>query len=62
MTVCGSMGYYRNETKEALALIANGRINRDMLITKKFSLEEAADGFVLQSNPFNSVKILIVND
>jgi threonine dehydrogenase-like Zn-dependent dehydrogenase len=62
MNVCGSMGYYTSETEEALALIANGRVNRDMLITKKFPLEEVADAFALQSDPFNSVKILMVND
>jgi threonine dehydrogenase-like Zn-dependent dehydrogenase len=62
MTVCGSMGYYRDETEEALALIANGRVNRDMLITKKLPLEEVSNAFVLQSDPLNSVKILIVND
>jgi len=60
MTMHGSMGYYPSETEEALALIARGKVNRDLLISHRLSLSEVAEGFALQADPDRSMKVIIV--
>jgi threonine dehydrogenase-like Zn-dependent dehydrogenase len=60
MTVHGSMGYYPEETQEALSLIASGRVNRNLLISHKMPLSEVSEGFALQANPTESMKVVIV--
>jgi len=59
MKLFGSMGYFPSETEEALSLIADGRVNRDLLISHKMPLSEAAEGFALQANPAESMKVII---
>jgi threonine dehydrogenase-like Zn-dependent dehydrogenase len=61
MTIFGSMGYYDWETKEALDLIASGKVNRDILITHKIPLDNVIEGFDLQGNPYESFKVIIVD-
>jgi threonine dehydrogenase-like Zn-dependent dehydrogenase len=61
MTIYGSMGYYEHETKEALDLIASGKVNRDMLITHKLPLEKASEAFAIQGNPNEAVKVVLIN-
>jgi len=61
MCILGSMGYYRNETEEALALIASGKIDRNMLITHRFPLEKVEQGFLTQGNPHESIKVMVVD-
>jgi threonine dehydrogenase-like Zn-dependent dehydrogenase len=60
MTVHGSMGYYPSETEEALSLIAEGRVDRDLLISHRLPLEEVAEGFALQADPDKSMKVVVV--
>ena len=59
MNLFGSMGYFPSETEEALSLIADGRVNRDLLISHKMPLSEVAEGFALQANPAESMKVII---
>jgi len=61
MSILGSMGYYRSETEEALSLIGSGKIDRDMLITHRFPLEQVEKGFLIQGNPHQSIKVMIVD-
>jgi len=61
MQILGSMGYYENETAEALGLIGSKRVDRDILITHRLPLEQAADGFKTQCNSRESVKVVLVD-
>jgi threonine dehydrogenase-like Zn-dependent dehydrogenase len=61
MSVLGSMGYYDHETVEALNLIGTKKVNRDILVTHKIPLEKAAEGFRIQGNSRESVKVVLVN-
>lgn len=62
MSVLGSMRYYPEETKEALRLIADGRVNRDILISHTLPLQDAKEGFEIQGDPDASMKVVILND
>ena len=62
MSVLGSMGYYPEETAEALKLIADGRVDRDILITHTLPLEEVEEGFAIQGDPDASVKVVMLNE
>jgi threonine dehydrogenase-like Zn-dependent dehydrogenase len=59
MNIFGSMGYYPSESAEALSLIAEGRVNRDLLISHTLLLSDVAEGFALQANPSESMKVII---
>lgn len=59
MNIFGSMGYYPSESAEALSLIAEGRVNRDLLISHTLPLSDVAEGFALQANPAESMKVII---
>jgi threonine dehydrogenase-like Zn-dependent dehydrogenase len=61
MRILGSMGYYPNETQEALDLIASGKVNRDILITHRMPLEKVAEGFELQGKPQEAFKVIIID-
>jgi threonine dehydrogenase-like Zn-dependent dehydrogenase len=56
------MWCYPEETKEALRLIADGRVNRDILISRTFPLQDVKEGFEIQGDPDASVEIVILND
>jgi threonine dehydrogenase-like Zn-dependent dehydrogenase len=62
MSVLGSMGYYPEETKEALGYIADRKVNRDILVTHTLPLEEAKKGFEVQADPDSSIKVVILNE
>lgn len=62
MNIRGSMGYFENETQEALDLIASGRVDRDMLITQRLPLAQVSEAFALQANPSRSIKVMVVNE
>jgi len=62
MSILGSMGYFKSEAKEALALITSGKVDRDILITHKLPLEKAGEGFTIQGNTNESVKVMLIND
>jgi len=38
---------------------AEGRVNRDLLISHTLPLSDAAEGFALQANPAESMKVII---
>jgi threonine dehydrogenase-like Zn-dependent dehydrogenase len=61
MTIYGSMGYYDHETQEALDLIASGRVNRDILISHRLPLEKAPEGFSVQADPVESMKVILTS-
>jgi len=61
MTVHGSMGYFEHETQEALDLIASGKVNRDILISHTLPLEKAPEGFAIQADPVESMKVILVS-
>jgi len=61
MQVLGSMGYYESETREALDLIAGGKVDRDILISHRFPLEQATEAFRAQSNANESIKVMITD-
>ncbi len=61
MQVLGSMGYYESETREALDLIASKKVDRDILISHRFPLEQAAEAFQAQSNANESIKVMITD-
>ncbi len=60
MQILGSMGYFPEETEEALNLIASGKVNRNILITHKFPLDKAPEAFKMQGNPEESVKVMVI--
>jgi threonine dehydrogenase-like Zn-dependent dehydrogenase len=62
MFLMGSMGYYPEETAEALDLIASGRVNRDILVTHTLPLIDVARGFEIQGDPDGSLKVVILNE
>ncbi|UCB47120.1 MAG: zinc-binding dehydrogenase [Spirochaetota bacterium] len=59
LSMYGSMGYYPNETEEALTLIARDPEKRNLLISHMLPLSNVAEGFALQSDPERSVKVII---
>ena len=60
MSIMGSMGYYPSETAEALELITSRKVDRDILITHRFPIDKAAEGFRVQGDSSKSVKVMIV--
>jgi len=61
MQVLGSMGYYESETREALDLIAGMKVDRDILISHRYPLAEAAEAFKTQGNANKSIKVMITD-
>ncbi|MFW6139325.1 MAG: zinc-dependent alcohol dehydrogenase [Spirochaetota bacterium] len=62
MSILGSMGYSPSETREALHLTGSGKVNRDILITQKYPLDQAAQGFETQGKPHQCIKVVILSD
>jgi len=60
MEILGSMGYWPNETEEALNLISSGKVNRDILITHNFRLDEVEKAFKVQGNAAESIKVMVI--
>ncbi len=48
------------ETRLALDMLRNGRINADMVITHRFALQDAAQAFQLVAKPGDALKAIIV--
>lgn len=61
MSVLGSMGYLESETREALDLIVQEKIDRGMLVTHQFPLEKVEEAFSKQGNPEESVKVMLTS-
>ena len=62
MKILGSMGYFPNETEEALNLISSGKVNRNILVTHRIPLDKAPEAFKIQGNPEESVKVMAMCD
>lgn len=50
------------ETRQALALLGNGRIQSETIITHRFALQDAAQAFHLVAHPGEALKAIIVLD
>ena len=61
ISLYGSMGYKDEEAAEALRLISSGKVQRDLLVTHTFPLEQAHEAFRVQGNLSVSIKVVVVN-
>lgn len=59
MTVSGVLGYTEDDVKQALQLIADGKVDRKPLITHSYALAEAAEAFEAQINIADTLKAVI---
>ncbi len=59
ITVSGVLGYTEDDVKQALQLIAEGRVDRKPLITHRYALAEAAEAFEAQINTADTLKAVI---
>jgi L-iditol 2-dehydrogenase len=50
------------ETRQALALLQNGRIRPETVITHRFALQDAAQAFRLVARPGDALKVVIYTD
>jgi threonine dehydrogenase-like Zn-dependent dehydrogenase len=57
-SIRGSMGYAPEDIEQALALMAAGRIDRRMLISDRFALEQIVEAFETQGNG-TAIKVLV---
>ena len=56
----GVMGYDPQDVSDALAMMADGRIDRASLVTHQFPLERAAEAFRAQDNYADSIKVVLL--
>jgi len=56
----GVMGYDDQDVSDALAMMADGRIDRASLVTHQFSLERAAEAFRAQDNYAEAIKVVLL--
>jgi threonine dehydrogenase-like Zn-dependent dehydrogenase len=56
----GVMGYDPQDVSDALAMMADGRIDRASLVTHQFPLERAAEAFEAQDNYADSIKVVLL--
>jgi threonine dehydrogenase-like Zn-dependent dehydrogenase len=56
----GVMGYDDQDVSDALAMMADGRIDRASLVTHQFSLEQAAEAFRAQDNYAEAIKVVLL--
>jgi threonine dehydrogenase-like Zn-dependent dehydrogenase len=62
MYMIGSMGYSVRETEEALNLIASGKVDRDVLITHTYPLDEVSGAFAKQADTKSTIKVVVLNE
>jgi threonine dehydrogenase-like Zn-dependent dehydrogenase len=60
ITVIGTLGYTEDDVKQALQLIADGKVDRRPLITHTYALAEAPDAFEAQINTADTLKAVIM--
>ncbi|MBR9910630.1 MAG: alcohol dehydrogenase catalytic domain-containing protein [Gammaproteobacteria bacterium] len=58
ITIMGSEGYAAEELVQALAMMASGKVNRQMLISHNFALDEVAAAFEVQGQA-DAVKVMV---
>ena len=56
----GVMGYDDQDVSDALAMMADGRIDRASLVTHQFSLERTAEAFRAQDNYAEAIKVVLL--
>jgi (R,R)-butanediol dehydrogenase/meso-butanediol dehydrogenase/diacetyl reductase len=56
----GVMGYDDQDVSDALAMMADGRIDRASLVTHQFPLERAAEAFRAQDNYAQAIKVVLL--
>jgi threonine dehydrogenase-like Zn-dependent dehydrogenase len=56
----GVMGYEPQDVSDALAMMADGRIDRSSLVTHQFPLEQAQEAFQAQDNYADSIKVVLL--
>jgi threonine dehydrogenase-like Zn-dependent dehydrogenase len=56
----GVMGYDDRDVSDALAMMADGRIDRASLVTHQFSLERTAEAFRAQDNYAEAIKVVLL--
>ncbi len=59
VTIKGSFAFTRSELEKSLELIRNKKIDRSLIISHEFSLDDAKEAFETQCNTNKSVKVLI---
>jgi len=59
--IIGSNGYAPEELVEALALMATGQVDRETLVTHRFSLARVAEAFRAQCSP-EAIKVMLVRE
>ncbi len=58
--IIGVMGYDPQDVSDALAMMADGRIDRASLVTHQFPLDQAAEAFQAQDNYADSIKVVLL--
>ncbi len=59
ITIRGSWTWTGADFREAIALVASGRVDRKSLISHEYVLEEATDAFATQDQPEAAIKVLL---
>ncbi len=62
ITIAFSYGASPADLKEAIALIKDGRINAQKMVTHRVKLSNIQQGFKIASEPSNSLKVIVVPD
>ena len=59
VTILGSWTWTGADFRQAIALVASGRVDRKSLISHEYPLEEAPDAFATQDRPEAAIKVLL---
>ncbi|NJN84568.1 MAG: zinc-binding dehydrogenase [Caldilineaceae bacterium] len=59
VTIHGSWTWTGDDFRQAIALVAEGNVDRKRLISHTFALDDAAEAFAVQDQPAAAVKVLL---
>ena len=59
VTILGSWTWTGADFRQAITLVASGRVDRKSLISHEYALEEAPDAFATQDQPEAAIKVLL---